>query len=281
MVWYMSKINMMSIEEFMKLDIDVSSKNSYYLELAQYLYGNDIPEIVVERYNSRELLDDEFILETLNSHDTEKLKSKLKREYGYQVWFSDKHGEHKKSFYMIVSDENDLKDFDRKVSVGDTGKLEKFENILSFFNYYISNSYTDNGKGVLLIEPRYSDDVTNEVFNKHLYLYHFTDKESAKTILRTGLRCRNENLKREYPDRVYLYATDKKIDKSDLSTSPVKDFIKKVIGPFKFRREDISVLRIRNDRKINLYNDTAMKELEAVFTYSPIPPEMIKEIELK
>lgn len=269
---------MKSIKDYLKkYSPEQITRNKYYYDELINFFGNDIPEKYIQLYENCNLLNDEFISENLQSHDAEKLKAKLKKEYGNSISFQDYSGENNKSFIIILNDDN-LLDFynpnnDENVNFE---KIEKFNNILSFFNYYVSYNDEDKGKKYLFIEPRYSDDVSNSIFNSHKYLYHFTDKRNGRRILETGLRIRKSNY-REYPERIFLYVTDKKIE-DDLQN--ISKFILQVCNIYNIKRYGLSILRIENNGKLNLYNDTAMKEDEAIFTYQNIPYQWIKNVNI-
>lgn len=265
---------MKTIKDFLKdkhnpFDIEYWSKENYLLENINDFFSNDIPDIIKERLKNDEYVD--YVYENLQSHDAEKLKKKLKKEYGDEIDFQDYSGKDKKSFVIILNNGN-IEDF---YNPGNTNeKIEKFNNILSFFNYYVSYNDEDRGRKYLFIEPRYSDNVTDEIFNSHKYLYHFTDKKSARSILETGLRIRKSTY-REYPERTFIYATDKKVE-DDLEN--VSKFILKVCNIHNIKRYGLSILKIENNGKFDLYNDTAMEEDEAVFTYQNIPYQYIKKV---
>jgi len=269
---------MKSLEEFIQDEynksIDCGCKARYYIDEIKEFYNNDIPNNIIKLIENREY--DLYIDESLKTHDTNKLKDKLKKEYGDDIFFKDYNGKDKKSFYMILSNNLRIIDFSRKGSRLDTDfdNLEKFENILSFFNYYVSYTQKIDNKWTLFIEPRYSDNITQEVFDKHYYIYHFTDKKSAKSILENGLRIKKSKY-REFPSRIFLYITDKKIndDKENICK-----FISIICNRSNVYNYGISILKIKNNNKFNIYNDTSMKEKEAAFTYDNIPKEFISEV---
>jgi len=272
---------MKDIKDFLKskhnsFDIEYWSKENYLLSEIKEFYSGDIPSIIKEKLMNDEFVD--YIYESLQTHDTEKLKNKLKKEYGDEISFQDYDGKDKKSFIIILNNDNLLDFYNPKNDAnGDYKKIEKFNNILSFFNYYVSYDSEDKGKKYLFIEPRYSDNVSDKVFNSHKYIYHFTDKASSRSILEVGLRIRKSTY-REYPERIFLYTTDKKLDKDNIKD--ISDFILRVCDPFRLKRYGLSVLRIENNSKLDLYNDTAMTEEEAVFTYRNIPYQYIKRMDI-
>ena len=265
---------MKTIKDFLKdkhnsFDIEYWSKENHLLENVNEFFGDDIPASIKEKLKNDEYVD--YIYENLQSHDVEKLKKKLKKEYGDEIDFQDYSGKDKKSFVVVLNNGN-IEDFYNPKNTNK--KIDKFNNILSFFNYYVSYNDEYRGKKYLFIEPRYSDNVTDEVFNSHKYIYHFTDKKSGRSILETGLRIRKSNY-REYPERTFLYVTDKKVE-DDLEN--ISKFILKVCNTYNIKKYGISILKIENNGKFDLYNDTAMKEDEAVFTYQNIPYQYIKKI---
>jgi len=269
---------MKGIKDFLKdkhnsHDIEYWSKENHLLNDINEFFGEDIPIYIKEKLMNDEYVD--YIYENLQSHDAEKLKKKLKKEYGDSISFQDYSGKEKKSFIIILNDDN-LLDFYNPDNNENANfeKIEKFNNILSFFNYYVSYNDEDKGKKYLFIEPRYSDNVSDEVFNSHKYIYHFTDKSSGRKILETGLRIRKSDY-REYPQRIFLYVTDKKIE-DDIEN--ISKFILKVCNGHLIKRYGLSILRIENNGKLDLYNDTAMEEDEAVFTYNNIPYQYIKKV---
>lgn len=269
---------MKTIKEFLEekhnsFDVEYWSKKNQLLNDVNEFFNEDIPSQIKEKLLNDEYVD--YVYENLQSHNAEKLKSKLKKEYGDEIDFQDYSGKDKKSFVIILNDGN-LLDFYNPNNDKNTNfeKIEKFNNILSFFNYYVSYNDEDRGRKYLFIEPRYSDNVTDEVFNSHKYIYHFTDKKNGRSILETGLRIRKSDY-REYPERTFLYVTDKKIE-DDIEN--VSKFILKVCNMHNIKRYGLSILRIENNDKFDLYNDTAMKEDEAVFTYQNIPYQYIKKV---
>lgn len=268
---------MKSIQEYINTySIDQISKNEYYYKHLLEYFGDDIPNKYIDAYNKGNLLSNEYVFENLQTHDADKLKKKLKKEYGDDISFEDYSGEKNKSFYVILSNNLKVINFSRNDARldSDYANLEKFENILSFYNYYLSYTEKIHNKWNLFIEPRYSDNVTNKIFNSHCGLYHFTDNKSAESILKNGLRLKTSKY-RDYPQRIFLYATNKKLE--DIKDK-IKDFILIVGNRPKLYKNELAILKINNDGKFDLYNDTAMKEDEAIFTYDFIPAKYIKKI---
>ncbi len=269
---------MKSIKEYLdKYTPDQIAKNNYYYEQLKEYFGNDIPNKYINDYLNCNLLSNEYILENLKTHNVDLLKKKLKNEYKNDISFKDYSGDKNKSFYMILSNNLRIIDFSRKGSRLDSNfdNLEKFESILSFYNYYVSYTEKIDDKWALFIEPRYSDNITNKV--KNYNLYHFTDNKSAESILKNGLRLKNSKY-RDFPKRIFLYATKNKLE--DIKDK-IKDFILIVGNRSKLYKNELAILKIDNNGEFDLYNDTAMKDEESIFTYDFIPPKYIEKINVK
>ena len=271
---------MKDIKDYLqKYTPDRLAKNQYYYEQLLEFYNEDIPDKYLKLYENFDLYNNEFITESLKTHDSIKLQNKLLKEYN-DIEFKDYSGENKKSFYIILPNNYRIFDFynDAKRLDADFDNIEKFNNILSFYNYYISYTEKIDNKWALFIEPRYSDEITNQLEKNHISLYHFTDGESAKSILKNGLRIKKSKY-REFPERIFLYAANKNLsdDKANVCS-----FILKVCNRSKIHKYGLSILKLNIYHKdIKIYNDTAMKEKEAVFVYENIPAEYIKEITIK
>lgn len=200
----------------------------------------------------------DYILEALNSHDVEKLKSKLFQEFNdeYKIEFEDYDNgsftiKVNKSNYIYLSND------------------KKFKKILEFYGYYLSN--VDFKTKSLFIEPTYSKIVDLNEF--HNICYHFTYTKNVDSILKNGLRCKKAKY-RNFPERIFLYKTNERIFNNGKLTDKVKEFCDKILNS----NDNISVLKIdfNHVHNIPIYKDTAMKEEEAIFTYHNIPAELIK-----
>ena len=81
---------MKSIQEYINTySIDQISKNEYYYKHLLEYFGNDIPDKYIDAYNNCNLLSNEYVFENLQTHDTDKLKKRLKKEYGDDISFKD------------------------------------------------------------------------------------------------------------------------------------------------------------------------------------------------
>lgn len=282
---------MKTIKEYIdKWQPSYKISNEYlYEELKDFFI--DIPNDYIKLYENNCLykIGFDYINENLKTHDYKKLQNQLLREYDkYIEEFKDYEGsDNIKSFYIILKNQKpkynlETSKFDNPLlSVKNVEKnkneVEKFFNILRFFNYQYSNwKFVDN-KYALYIEPIYSDDAS-EYFDKcHRQAYHFTYKKNVESILKNGLRLRRGNY-RDFPERIYLWTTDKKQDIND-NNKELLNFIHKIFGDDHLFLKNIGIIKVDlYHTNFPVYKDTAMKDKEAIFVYNNIPANLCKEI---
>lgn len=235
-----------------------------YLNSMLEFFNDDLPEGFKDSIKNVEFKD--YILESLTSHDINLLISKLISEYNnIEIKFTNI----KKQAFNIISPINLSTD-------------TKFKYMLEIFGFYITTIKNIDNKFIIVICPRYTKDANELVYQQnHGKLYHFTACENAKEIKKIGLRCKKSKY-REFPERVYLYASDKHLNK----IPNIENFIKKVTSPFDRKHNELYVYRIdlnklKSKTYINLYTDDQMEEENAVFTYNNIPAECITRINFK
>ena len=229
---------------------------------------NEYKNVLLEyfgEFDKEVCLEEDYILDNLNTHDTEKLKSKILEIS--KVEFEDYSSDKIKSFSVLCESKEDA------ISLINN---EKFKNLIEFFNYFISE-VIDNR---IFIEPVYSEDRSKYVFNDCKGIcYHITTNERAEKIIKTGLRMKRSYY-REFPSRIYLYATPKL---SLVNDAHIKDFVYKIVNKLKAEREGgIAIIRVNLNKCYNdvmrFYKDTSMKEDEAIFTYNNIPAECLTKL---
>lgn len=281
---------MKTIIEYLKENNpDKIAKNNFiYQEMADF-YNDEIPDKYIQLYEDCNLLDFSYIHENLQTHDYKKLQNQLLKEYGdYIDSFEDYQGnDDKKSFYIILKNQKPKYNLETSqldnplLSVKNVSKntkeVEKFFNILRFFNYQYSNYERLNDKYALYIEPIYSEDAT-DYFNKcHRQAYHLTYKDNIDKILKSGLRIKSGTYC-EFPERIYLWASeDNKLNKQKLL-----EFAKKIFYINNLSFDDIGIIKVDlYHTNFPVYKDTAMKEKEALFIYNNIPANLCKEIKIK
>lgn len=228
---------MRTIKEYINDEYNISIDRGCY---ARCEYENiiDIPDLYYE---------------TLKTHDTDLLIKKLNDTYKDNISYIKYNGDDIYSFYIVMNNEIDT---------------NKLNDILFFYNYIKSFERKLNNKVHYFIEPFYPKDISKDVFENHLYIYHFTYKKNIDSILKNGLRCK-KNSYRDFPERIYLYVTNKKINDD-------KDNVLKFIDKVLRATKDIAIFNIKNMHNIPIYNDTAMEEDNACFTYNNIDKSQVK-----
>ena len=251
---------MKGLKEYIKDCFDPHNKTSFAINE----YKNVLLDYFGE-FDKEVNLEEDYILDNLNTHDTEKLKSKILEIAN--VEFEDYSSGKLKSFSVLCASKEEA------LSLVEN---EKFKNLIEFFNYFVSE-IEDNR---IFIEPIYSEDKSTYVFNDCKGIcYHITTQERAEKIMKTGLRMKRSYY-RNFPSRIYLYATPKL---SLVNDKHIKDFAQKIVNKLKAEREGgIAIIRVNLNKCYNdimrFYKDTSMKEDEAVFTYNNIPPECLTKL---
>jgi hypothetical protein len=105
-------------------------------------------------------------------------------------------------------------------------------------------------------------------------------RKNAKEIERTGLRCKTGEY-RFFPKRIYAYSSCKKLEE----IPDIYEKISTVVNPIDAKKYGIYVYRIDLSKSdigkcINFYTDDMMDDKDAVYTYSNIPPECIKLVDI-
>lgn len=251
---------MKDLTEYIKDYFDPHNKISFAI--------NEYKSVLLDyfgEFDKEVSLEEDYILDNLNTHDTEKLKSKISDIA--KVEFEDYSSGSIKSFSVLCASKEEA------ISLVEN---EKFKSLIEFFNYFVSE-IEDNR---IFIEPMYSEDRSKYVFSDcEGICYHVTTQERAEKIMRTGLRMKRSSY-REFPSRIYLYATPKL---SLLKDKNIKDFAHKIVNKLKAKREGgIAIIRVNLNKCYNdimkFYKDTSMKEDEAVFTYNNIPAECLTKL---
>lgn len=267
----MKKIKYFILDKFKDSSKPELYENEY--ELLLNLFNNEIPEEYINQIKDGNFND--FILENLNTHNIKKLQDKIKKEFSNKYVFEfeetlnynneGKEKYDKKSFYIIASEE----------IINKMSKDKDLENLIKFYGYYISNAKND----YILVCPKYSEYANNLVYNKnHGILYHFTTLNNEERILKRGLLPMEGVYYRKFPERIYCYSEYKDLK----NIKGIKDFINNVVGKLKIQRYGLLILKIDlSKHNVCFYTDDYMDEEESVFTYTPIPPECIKKINIK
>lgn len=250
------------IETFVGLDFQ--HQKQMLLENMNEFFNNEIPENIIKEFEQKGYID--YVWENLQTHDYKLLQKKLEQYFGDKIEEFIDQVDESGIFAIRVNDEYLYRD-------------ETFINLLNFFNYFLRER---NGFRYV-IEPIYSKNMDEWVYkNCNGIIYHFTDKDTAEKILKSGLRIKGRTHSSfAYPKRIYLYAPGFYLNSNN--TKKWMEFAKQIINPFMVKKFGLSVLKIDLNRarksNISFYRDTAMGE-DAIFTYNNIPKECITELNI-
>lgn len=139
-----------------------------------------------------------------------------------------------------------------------------------------------NVYGVLVFEPKYSNNISTKIRESCHYLYHCTDSVNINKILKKGLIPRSNNALFMFPDRIYAFKgdvlTQEQIEimyqiqmKHNEDISGTKNPIEKL----EYYLLTIDINKIPQD--VKLYSDPLSKG--AVFTNDNIPPSAIVDVQ--
>ena len=257
-----NKIKQFILESF-KQDLDLGSYiQEKYISLVNF-FNDDISDNLINSFINNP--DFDFILETLNSHDKLKLQNKLINKFELNIKhiynYNKDNSKNKDSFWIILNKDVDINDFKKNIDL---------INLLDYFDYYISQ--IDIFNKILFIEPKFSNIV--DLTGYHNICYHFTNMKNIDSILRNGLRIKN-NSYRTYPERIYLYKINNLFSNNQLNPD-ILLFISKYL-----KIKNVAIFKVNlNNINIPIYNDTAMIDNNSLFTYNNIPSKYLKLIKV-
>lgn len=218
-----------------------------------------LKDVLGDSFNVQDISRD-YIWEMLQSHDVDKLISKLQQQVSDKVAYIKEKKGSQVSFYIECGS---IKERDEILS------NKKFDELLSYFNYYVSLCSKFNP--IIYIEPVYTDDATEAVMkNNHGVCYHITHKSNLNNIMKKGLRCRVAAY-RIYPEKVFLYSVPEfyGIDRN----------LRNVAEELNRYGDNWIVLKINlnhhHAKGVRLFHDTTMHDDNCYFAYETIPPECI------
>ena len=149
--------------------------------------------------------------------------------------------------------------------------------LLKQFNYHITKIDKFKDDYLIVIEPRYSKDMTEYLRKKTDIFYHITHKDNLKKIFKRGLtpkvtKTRIQGGYRYFPEKVFLLA-DSEYRESN---------IKEIIQNKQLSDEDYIILKIDlKGHNIGLYKDDFYNDEEFIYTYEAIPLEILTIVELE
>ena len=263
----------MTIEEFCdENNIDLDNINDtqvtfFYYDKAQYAHTSNAHE----KYLAS-------IRESLTSYSGKKLAEKLSKVIGWHGIVDSSESDNPQPIYLFLNDDylvhsKSNKDF----TLSDTIESDNVYKLLKQFNYHITKIDKFKDDWIIVIEPRYSEDMTEYLRKKTDIFYHITHKDNLKKIFKRGLtpkvgKTRIQGGYRYFPEKVFLLA-DSEYAKSNIG---------EIIQNKQLSDEDYVILKIDlKDHNIGLYKDDFYNDEEFVYTYEAIPPKLLTIVELE
>ena len=263
----------MTIEEFCdENNIDLENINDsqvsfFYYDKAQYVHTSNAHE----KYLAS-------IRESLTSYSGKKLAEKISKVIGDHGMVDSSTSDNSQIIYVFLIDDylvhsKSTEDF----TLSDTIESDNVYKLLKQFNYHITKIDKFKDDYLIVIEPRYSEDMTEYLRKKTDIFYHITHRDNLKKIFKRGLtpkvgKTRIQGGYRYFPEKVFLLA-DSEYRESN---------IKEIIQNKQLSDEDYVILKINlKGHNIGLYKDDFYNDEEFVYTYEAIPPEILTIVELE
>lgn len=270
------KYGLWTFEEF--CDINNLSEDTI-TENAIDFYYNTLYQFIPTRKNDTYI---NWINESLISHNRDKLINKLKnvlKDYFIDVIDIKEKPMKVGVFAIKVSYDCPAVDVEstNTFRLAKSDLSNKIYDILQFFNYYITIIRDFSDSFVIVIEPLYTESANDVIRKNGNIVYHITDFDNLKTIMRTGLRPRvgrseADNGYRYFSDRIFL------IGHSDNIVDNIKSVLKD--KGYNDPYDDRYVLLKIDLKHHNIplwFDDASAGELN-VYTLTAIPPKLITPI---
>ena len=263
----------MTIEEFCdENNIDLENINDsqvsfFYYDKAQYAHTSNAHE----KYLAS-------IRESLTSYSGKKLAEKISKVIGDHGMVDSSTSDNPQTIYVFLIDDylvhsKSIEDF----TLSDTIESNNVYKLLKQFNYHITKIDKFKDDYLIVIEPKYSEDMTEYLRKKTDIFYHITHRDNLKKIFKRGLtpkvgKTRIQGGYRYFPEKVFLLADSEYIESN----------IKEIIQNKQLSDEDYVILKIDlKGYNIGLYKDDFYNDEEFVYTYEAIPPELLTIVELE
>ena len=263
----------MIIEEFCdENNIDLENINDsqvsfFYYDKAQYAHTSNAHE----KYLAS-------IRESLTSYSGKKLAEKISKVIGEHGMVDSSTSDNPQTIYVFLIDDylvhsKSTEDF----TLSDTIESDNVYKLLKQFNYHITKIDKFKDDYLIVIEHRYSEDMTEYLRKKTDIFYHITHRDNLKKIFKRGLtpkvgKTRIQGGYRYFPEKVFLLA-DSEYRESN---------IKEIMQNKQLSDEDYVILKIDlKEHNIGLYKDDFYNDEEFVYTYEAIPPELLTIVELE
>lgn len=263
-----------TFEEFMELNGYTEENISEHA--IQFFYNrnwSDYPNRNFEVFQNN-------LYETLTSHNVDSLINKLSKEIKDIInieKISNKKSDALPISVFIKKDNNIINNESIKsLKLLKTEDANTFEDILTFFNYYISEIVDRIIYYEVLLEPVFTTKVNNEDIK---YIYHITNRNNVQKIKTLGLRpnvgkTREEGRYRYFTKRLF-FVTDK--NGNNQLINDLEDEIKDLGLDNKDINKKYSIIRIDISKyNIDLYKDAASEAENAVYVHIPFRKELLE-----
>lgn len=171
-----------------------------------------------------------------------------------------------------------------KVKKSFNEESDRFKSFLNVHNYYIVKIDEEIAYKIIYVERYIQDNYTNEVYETYNgILYHVTTKNKKDKILKFGLHPKGNEYEKSHVNLIGLGNKDVKHPKR-LYFFANKNHGKTIYRTLYNNIDEICVLRIdlkKYKNTIRFFRDDSFSDLRSIFTYEPIPPYCIREVNNK
>ena len=220
------------------------------------------------------------LYETLTSHNVDSLINKLSKEIKDIInieKISNKKSDALPISVFIKKDNNIINDESIKsLKLLKSEDANIFEDILTFFNYYISEIIDNIAYYEVLLAPVFTTKINNKGIK---YIYHITNRNNIQKIKTLGLRpnvgkTREEGGYRYFTKRLF-FVTDK--NGNNQLINDLEDEIKDLELDNKKINKKYSIIRVDISKyNIDLYKDAASEAENAVYVHIPFRKELLE-----
>ena len=220
------------------------------------------------------------LYETLTSHNVDSLINKLSKEIKDIInieKISNKKSDALPISVFIKKDNNIINDESIKsLKLLKSEDANIFEDILTFFNYYISEIIDSIAYYEVLLEPVFTTKINSKGIK---YIYHITNRNNIQKIKTLGLRpnvgkTREEGGYRYFTKRLF-FVTDK--NGNNQLINDLEDEIKDLELDNKKINKKYSIIRVDISKyNIDLYKDAASEAENAVYVHIPFRKELLE-----
>lgn len=220
------------------------------------------------------------LYETLTSHNVDSLINKLSKEIKDIInieKISNKKSDALPISVFIKKDNNIINDESIKsLKLLKSEDANIFEDILTFFNYYISEIIDSIAYYEVLLEPVFTTKINNKGIK---YIYHIINRNNIQKIKTLGLRpnvgkTREEGGYRYFTKRLF-FVTDK--NGNNQLINDLEDEIKDLELDNKKINKKYSIIRVDISKyNIDLYKDAASEAENAVYVHIPFRKELLE-----